>query len=810
MIIQIKTLQCWFFVLAILYGGFTNAQPVLQVKVKNNTGLPLPYAQVNLFTTGKKPLVSQTDSLGISRFLLSSTGKYYLSTEHISYTPYEDSIHITKDTAILIILREAAQQLNTVVVSGSRKMIESTPGKTTYTLEKSITATGTDALIAISQIPGIRVNGDEISIAGKGAVKAMVNNRIVQLSGKDLSRYLRSIAANEIEKIELITMPPAKYDADGNAGLINIVLKKNRKEGFSGNASLGLKYYLPGESSVYGYKTFGEINPTASLSYVAGKWSTFVNLNFNHDRHLEGFETDVFYPTQTWMQSDSAIYTYWNANINAGADYQLNKNTVIGFSLFLEKNIYDGFDSINNPIYNKGGSLDSAIRTFATYYPISNTGSLNLHADIKLDTSGKMLYLNADYFKYYRTDRSDFQSNSFGPSGQVIPESLARLYDNNKQDIHIYTAKADVEIPTKFANYSFGGKISFIKNYSNAFYYNKTSKDSLVYNTALSNEFDYTENTQSLYGSIHKHAEKWDVSGGLRAEFTQTTGYSYTLQQTTHNNYFRLFPNLLISFQKDTDQAISLSFNRRISRPTFWNLNPYKSLYSPYSFGEGNPSLQPAYTTNIELAHKYKSKLTTSLFFNMTRNGFTNLIVVSPDTNLVFTKPFNFIKTYRGGLSLGWSGTIASWWESYALVNGYYTSAISSIPEVDNRSGFGLYISSNNTFYLNKNKTLAAAVNFWHQFHEVDRMGRSSNYYKLDIGGRATLNEKVELSLTLNDALRKSASAIDMIVNGIDERFTAFQFNRYLLLTLNYRFGKKKNDAGSRSPGNQEERTRIH
>ena len=292
MTIHLKTLQCWFLALAILYGAFANAQPVLQVQVKNNTGLPLPYAQVSVFTSDKKPSVAQTDSLGVYRFVLSSPGKYQLTAEHISYAPYQDSILIAKDTTILIILREAAQQLNTVVVSGS-KMIENTPGKTTYTIEKSITASGTDALIAISQVPGIRVNGDEISIAGKGAVKAMVNNRIVQLSGKDLSRYLRSIAANEIEKIELITMPAAKYDADGNAGLINIVLKKNRKQGFSGNASLRLKYYLPGESSVYGYKTFGEINPTASLSYVAGKWFTFVNLNFNHDRHLEGFETDV-------------------------------------------------------------------------------------------------------------------------------------------------------------------------------------------------------------------------------------------------------------------------------------------------------------------------------------------------------------------------------------------------------------------------------------------------------------------------------------------------------------------------------------
>lgn len=796
--------------MAMAIGSISFAQPVLQVQVKNNAGQPIPYARVVLQTTQKDLPVAQTDSIGNCGFKLPGAGYYFITIEHISYTGYRDSLQISRDTSILLILQEAAKQLNAVVVTGSKKMIESSAEKTTYNIEKSITAAGTDALVAISQIPGIRVNGDEISIAGKGAVKAMVNNRVVQLSGTDLSRFLRSISASEIEKIELISLPPAKYDADGNAGLINIILKRNRKPGFSGNASLGLKYYLPGQSEVFGNKVFGEINPAASFSYVSGKWSTFLNMNLNHDKHLEGFETDIFYPTQKWVQTDSAIYKYWNANINAGADYQVNKNLVIGFSFFLEKNLYDGFDSINNPIYNKGGQIDSTLKTFATYYPIAQTGSFNLHTDIKLDTSGKMLYLNADYFKYYRTDSSDFSSHSFGADAQPIPGSSTRIYDDNKQDIHIYTVKADLDIPTAFANYSFGGKISFIKNYSNAFYYNKTSNDSLVYNTDLSNEFEYTENTQSLYGSFNKGKEKWKLTAGLRAEFTQTTGYSYTLQQTNHNNYIRVFPNLLLSYQKNAEQSYSFSFNRRINRPTFWNLNPYKSLYSPYSYGEGNPSLQPAYSTNAELSHKYKNKLTTTLFFNHTSNQFSSLVFVSPDTNLVFTKPYNFIETSRGGISIGWSGNITTWWESFEQVNAYYTSARSAIPEVQDRNGPGLYISTNNNFFLNKTKTIAAAVNFWHQFHEVDRMGRSHNYYKLDIGGRATLNEKIELSLTLNDALRKSASTVDMVVNGIDERFTNFQFNRYLLLTLNYRFGQKKNNAESRSPGNEDERKRLH
>jgi hypothetical protein len=376
----------------------------------------------------------------------------------------------------------------------------------------------------------------------------------------------------------------------------------------------------------------------------------------------------------------------------------------------------------------------------------------------------------------------------------------------------LYTFKADVDLPTAFAKYSFGTKLSFISNYSNAFYYNKINgSDSLQYNTDLSNAFNYTENTQSVYGTMNKDINQWKFQGGLRAELTQTKGYSYTVDQTTTSDVLRLFPSVVIRYQADAANNYSLSIGRRINRPSFWSLNPYKSLYTAYSYGEGNPYLQPEYNTNYEFSHSYKTLITSSLFFNKTQNGFNNVTLADPATNLVYTIPLNFIKTYRLGIAENISLQPFNWWDNNELLTLYHTNAYSAIRNVRDINGFGYYISTSNNFYFNQEKTIAAAVNFWYQFPEIDHIGRSDRYYKLDLGFRtSTFNNKLDLSLLVNDIFRHSASAVSTTVNGIPQTLTNFQFNRYLQVSINYRFGKKNDDSVNRSTGNEEERGRIH
>ncbi|MGY0040955.1 hypothetical protein [Pedobacter sp. NJ-S-72] len=165
--------------------------------------------------------------------------------------------------------------------------------------QNSVTATGTDGLTAVSQIPGVKVSGNEITSAGKGQLKVMVNGQTIQLAGLDLMRYLKSMSANQISKIELIKNPSASFDADGNAGLINIVTKQSKKQGYSGNVQFNGKHWIHDQKTVYGTSNFYALNGSASLNYNAEKLSVYSSLNLDKDHHLEGFQTDLYYPKKT-------------------------------------------------------------------------------------------------------------------------------------------------------------------------------------------------------------------------------------------------------------------------------------------------------------------------------------------------------------------------------------------------------------------------------------------------------------------------------------------------------------------------------
>lgn len=788
------------------------SQTTISGKITEAAGLPVPFAVVTLKkVTDTNERNSNTDSLGYFFFQKVVTGVYTIRVSSIGYESYNLDLTVVNDTSLIIQLQQDNKELTSVTVTGTKATIERTADKTIFNLANSVTASGSDVLQAIGQIPGVRINNNEIGIVGKGVTRVMINNRLIQLQGEDLAHYLKSIAANQILKIELITNPPARYDADGNAGLINIVTKHSKLQGYSGNLQLSSKYYLPGQSSVYGTRTFGEAGGSANLAYNSNRWSLYGSFNQVWDRHLEGFRFDLNYPNQHWQQSDTGLYTHNAFSVVAGADYKASSSLTIGASYSGGRDVYDGSDHVRNPIYNSAGQLDSLLRTYAHYHPIALPAALNIHADIKLDSTGKQLFLNADYFNYYRNDVSDFESNSYDGNGNYKPGGKTLYFDRNKQNIVVYTVKADVDWPTSFANYSFGGKLSFISEYSNAFYYNKTSNGDLVYNSNLSNEFNYDENTQSLYTSMNKDMGKWKLQAGLRGELTQTKGYSYTINTTTLKNYFKLYPTLQVNYIANTDNNFSFALGRRVNRPSFWSLNPFKSLFTAYSYGEGNPYLQPEYSTNIEVAHSYKTLLRTALFANKTSNGFVNVTFPSADTNLVYTKPQNFIRTFRIGLSESISFKPLTWWETNILATIYHTDAQSSLSEIKGAKRMGAYLSTNNSLYFNQQKTIAAEINFWYQFPEIDHIGRTYRYYKMDAGIKTSaLKKKLDIALNVNDVFRSSAMAYSYTVNNIPQTFTNFQIMRYLQLSINYRFGGISGGANKRVSGNEEEKGRVH
>jgi hypothetical protein len=360
---------------------------------------PLGYAGVSLLNNSNNKNQSlQTDAEGKFVFANLPAGQYQLTVAFTGYTKYQSPLSITKDTTVNIILQTSNTQLGEVVVTANKATIENNQEKLVYNVAASVTATGTDALTAISKVPGVKVNGNEIGIVGKGEVKVMVNDRIVQLAGVDLVRYLKSMSANQISKIELIKNPSANYDAEGNAGLINITTKHSTKQGFSGNVQLSDKQWLHSPATVFGTSNYWMVNGSTNLNYNTDKWSAYASLNIDHDHELEGFETDVFYPQQSWLQTDTGNYRMHNFNIITGVDYKVSPKTTIGISYLGGKNVYDGSDHVNNPIYNNSGGLDSTLKTYATYHPIAISNSGNAHAVINFDTTGKKAFVERRLF----------------------------------------------------------------------------------------------------------------------------------------------------------------------------------------------------------------------------------------------------------------------------------------------------------------------------------------------------------------------------------------------------------------------------
>lgn len=382
------------FLLSILLTIFLNsnlsAQFIFSGTIKNSLNNPLANTSVVLSNhSNNQKRISQTDSTGFFSFKNLPAGIYFLKISLAEYEKYEKSFLLAKDSIVNIFLVQSNVRLNEVTVTANKQTIKNNIDEVVYNVSNSITAKGGDALTALTKIPGIKVDNNGVSIAGKGEAKVMVNNQLVQLSGTDLIRYLKSISSNQVSKIELIKNPSSAYDAEGNAGLINITTKQSKKQGYSGNIQVSDLHWFHHPAIVYGTSNYWLANGSANISYNSKKWSVYGSLNVAQDHELEGFETDVFYPKQSWLQTDTGDYTYQNINVVAGVEYKLSKKATFGMSYLGGKNIYVGSDNVNNPIYNNAGTLDSTLHTYATYHPVAFSNSINLHTVVLFDTSGK-------------------------------------------------------------------------------------------------------------------------------------------------------------------------------------------------------------------------------------------------------------------------------------------------------------------------------------------------------------------------------------------------------------------------------------
>ncbi|HFK5528352.1 TPA: outer membrane beta-barrel family protein [Elizabethkingia anophelis] len=765
------------------------------VDEKNN-----PIESVEILLIGRDSIAVKselTDVLGLFS-IHASYGEYTIQVKQMKDVIYSKKILLQHDYNLGEIKIIKTKNISEVQIEGKKKLIEKKIDRIVFNVENSVTATGGDALDALKVTPNVRVQNDQVFIIGKSKMSIMIDDRLMQFSEEELVNFLRTIKSDDIKSIEVITNPPAKYDAEGNSGIINIKLKKIKKNNISGNLK-----------TTYTQAKYPQGNFGGGLNYQKNKFTIVSNLNYSNGSIAPYQEYTIYYPTYKWFEINNKRNFQNNLSGRVAIEYQMTPKTTIGiqYSVVFNKPLIKG--SNTSYITNNNSTLDSLIVTPSRIEMEKKIHSLNFHTTTKVDTLGSQYSIDVDYYKFNSNLNNNFKTNTYFPNGIPVSNRFISANNLSNQNIDIYSAKFDYEKPLKWINLSFGAKASFIKNDSKVSYFNTTMENS-VFDTSKSNVFNYHENTQALYISGNKKlSEKWDLQLGLRLESTQTKGYSETLDQTTKNNYIRLFPTFFLTYKMSENSTLGLNYSRRIDRPTYKDLNPFRFYSSAYNYSEGNPFLQPFYIDNAEISYTHKNYFA-SIYMNYMTNGFDQVTFVSNDNPVQRIIPYNFYKQLNTGITQNYSFSKWNWLESNNMISVYYSQTtsdlVNTLPKINK---WVMSFNSNNSFILNKEKTLKAELNFIYQSSSIAGSYTLSSFYYFDAGIRYLIfNKKFQVALNIADIFRTNKLTFTQVVNNIKQNSYEYGDVQKIRFSLTWNFGKQlKNEK--REQSNEDEKSRA-
>jgi len=793
------------------------AQNQISGTVKDRAGgSPVPYATAALLRPDSS-IITGALTGNEGQFVIENVpaGNYLLQVSFIGYEKVTQPVSVSGPTNVgEILLSESANRLQEVTVVGQKPLIMRKVDRLVLNVENSIAATGGDATDVLKVTPGVRVAEDNISIVGKGGLLVLVDGKVINLSGTDLTNYLKSIPSDNIQSIEVITTPPAKYEAQGNSGIINIILKKAKNDSWSLQLTA---------SATKGYDWRN--SESATFMMQKGKWSVLAGISgAPYNTFLYTNDIRYQYPAEYWENKiyNSMKNKWLSGNFNIG--YKVTDNLQIGINY----NGGGGNGTTTAPVERNYTKIyeNSTMQTLNKMYTMDGmtdnsnyNHSLNFNAVQKLDTLGKKISLDVDYFITASDKENPFYQNNF----YYNPQSDEQKYftqNNSNLKITNFSTRLDFEMPYQWATLNYGGKISFTKNNSNTFgdFWQTVNNQDNLYLTQ-NNNFIYKENNQALYVSAQKDFDKkWSAKAGLRFEATQTEGISTPeggTAQTNKTHYAKLFPTAYLSYKLNDNNTLSASYSRRINRPGYWQLDPAKWYQTLNDIVYGNPFLQPAFINSVSLNHQFKSILTSEISY-YTGSG-DNMQIIRHENGSVYFQWDNWANNSGFSISETFNLPVTKWWTTSSGVSSHFDQTKIYKNFVDEglykpeyKNWGGIYYYSNNSFNLNKSKTLTLQTNLWGSTKAEYAGLYLSPVWALNLGLKyAMLNNKLQISLYANDIFYTSDRIMKSVVSGIDQSFHQTYDSQYLRLTISFKFGSDKVNVRSREGSNTEEKRRA-
>ena len=673
--------------------------------------------------------------------------------------------------------------LGEVIINASTPVFQQKADKMVFSVENSALSDGSTVLEVLGRAPGVVVSQEgELSLRGKKGVSVMLNGKLSSLSAKELANLLRSTNSSQVKNIEIIANPSAKYDAAGNAGIINIVLKKYKMEGLKGssyvNAGRGRK---------------NRMNAGMNLGYTHNKLSLFGDYSYTfrgeeeHKYYLQDFynTTNPSIIDRHSEQRTTSNEPLTSNNFKFGVDYAISSKTTIGFLFDAKLGRYEDFSNGYNKIYAPVDILSSHVNTDNNNSEHWYDYTFNLTATHLFNEKGSKVDVDLEY------ESSKFKSNQLQLSDVVLNTSKA-IYQNRRghipSQLKVFNGKVDFTLPLDDKNDLETGWKSTIKSNDNPSVYEFQEGANWSTDSASTNHYKYNEQIHAAYANYKLSLDHWSFQVGLRSEFTQTEIDQKTSKEYSKNDYTKFFPSASIKYETDNAHGFYASYSKRINRPSHFDLNPFRFYDDPFNYWQGNPKLKPEITHATEAGYTWSKYLIANVYFSVTNDVMTNVYDYQQDTGILVNTQENLNKSYHYGFNV--TGTVSpfEWWSMSNMFNLFNNKYEGSYQGTEiNSSQVAFTFNSQNNFTIVKG--LKADVNA--QYFSKANLGlyKRDGYFDLTIGlSKALLNDKATIKLAVTDVLK----TVDYNITG--DNFNSRIRKKYDLdsriatLSFNYKF----------------------
>lgn len=779
-------------------------------KVVDAQQQPLAGANVVLLLADTNVLVKAVLADNNGAFLIENVpdGQYALKTSLLGFDDYtSEKITVVGSNVVIpaIVMAVKSTTLQEANVRAQKPLIEVHPDKLVMNVENSIVSAGSSVMEVLQRAPGVNVdNNDNISLKGKGGTIIMIDGKPVPVGGQDLANMLKSMPSASVEKIELISNPGARYDAAGNAGIINIRTKRDKRMGLNGSVN-----------GSYAQGVYPKMGIGGSVNYRNKKWTINANYNygyrywFNHlmlnRRFLDTASPNADQQLFAYLQNNYAVYNFKNHSGGLNIDYALDKKTIIGLVASAGTNAFEPRVKNLSSAVGPNNELLYNFNTIGNHTNTWNNASLNLNMRHTYDSAGRELTVDADYARYWSTSNQNFHTTYSRPDGsQYLPDYF--MSSDLQGNTQIRSVKTDYVHPLSGkARLDVGLKASYVTADNEPLFYEKVN-GVFELDIKRSNHFIYNENINAAYVTFNKEWDKWGTQIGVRTEQTNVNWNQVTTNQQYDTSYLQLFPSVAVQRHLNPKHDLGLTLSRRIDRPNYEQLNPFKFYIDKTTYREGFPYLKPASSYNFELSHTYNQRLITSLSYSETKNVITEVIQPSDNEDSVTVQTNKNLDKMRFiGLSGSYSFTITKWWTNITNFNAYYAHYEGFLANTTINNGAPTYnIYTNNTFLLPKE--FSAELSGWYQARQVYGFMDLRPMWMLNLGLQKTFWQKrATVRLNAQDIFWKGYPRATSTYTGYEETFVAQRDTRQFTISLSYRFGQRTVPTMRRRTGGAED-----